>query len=404
MANRYVLIGGGMAADAAAKAIREADPSGSVTLVTAEGDAPYRRPHLSKALWNGGDVAKAMLGTADRGVDVVTGRRATGIDTAARRVVLDGGEALDYDQLLIATGARARELPGLPAGGPVVAYRTLADYRAARERSGEARRALVVGGGFVGAELAAGLTNVGTEVHMVFPEEGIGAARFPRALGLALNERYRGHGVGVHAGATVERAERRGECVRARLSDGYEGEFDLVAVGIGAQPNVELVRSAGLPAEDGVSVDAALRVLGPDGRPVPGVFAAGDVASFPWPRPLARSRIEHEDAAVTMGAHAGRQMAAAARGEEPVPYEHLPFFYSDLFSDGYEAVGRLDGRLETCEDWRRPLEEGVVYYLDGGRVVGVLLWNTWGQVDAARELLLADEPVDSSSLRGRLPA
>src|SRR5690606_16353638 len=114
MANRYVLIGGGLAADAAAKAIREADPEGSVTLVTAEGDAPYRRPHLSKALWSGGDVAKALLGTAGHGVDVITGRRATTLDTAARRVVLDGGDALDYDQLLIATGARARALPGLP--------------------------------------------------------------------------------------------------------------------------------------------------------------------------------------------------------------------------------------------------------------------------------------------------
>src|SRR5690606_6765190 len=119
---------------------------------------------------------------------------------------------------------------------------------------------------------------------------------------------------------------------------------------------------------------------------------------------LGRSRIEHEDAAVTMGAHAGRQMVAAARGEEPAPYEHLPFFYSDLFADGYEAVGRLDARLETVEDWRRPYEEGVVYYLEGDRVVGVLLWNTWGQVDAARELVLADVPVDLSSLVGRLPA
>lgn len=404
MANRYVLIGGGLAADAAAKAIREADPEGSVTLVTAEGDAPYRRPHLSKALWSGGDVAKALLGTAGHGVDVITGRRATTLDTAARRVVLDGGDALDYDQLLIATGARARALPGLPAEGPVVAYRTLADYRLARERSGEGRRALVVGGGFVGAELAAGLKNAGTEVHVVFPEKGIGANRFPEALGQALNERYRGRGVSVHAGATVESAERRGECVRARLTDGFEAEFDLVAVGIGVEPNVDLARSAGLRVEDGVVVDSALRALGPDGRPVPGVFAAGDVASFPWPRPFPRSRIEHEDAAVTMGAHAGRQMAAAARGEDPAPYEHLPFFYSDLFDDGYEALGRMDARLETFEDWKRPLEEGVVYYLDGGRVVGVLLWNTWGQVDAARDLILADERVTAAELRGRLPA
>jgi len=404
MANRYVLVGGGMAADAAAKAIRQGDPEGSVTLVTAEAEGPYRRPHLSKALWTGGEVAKALLGTAERGVHVLTGRVATALDAAARRLELDGGEVLEYDQLLIATGARARTLPGMPAAGPVVAFRTLADYRVARARSGEGRRALVVGGGFVGAELAAGLSQVGTEVHMAFPEAGIGAGRFPAGLAAALNERYRSRGVAVHAGARVESWAPAGACVKVRLTDAHEAEYDLVALGVGVEPNVELARAAGLAVADGVQVDRALRVLDAEGRPVPGVFAAGDVASFPWPRPLGRSRIEHEDAAVTMGAHAGRQMVAAARGEEPAPYEHLPFFYSDLFADGYEAVGRLDARLETVEDWRRPYEEGVVYYLEGDRVVGVLLWNTWGQVDAARELVLADVPVDRASLVGRLPA
>lgn len=405
MANRYVLIGGGMAADAAAKAIKAADPAGAVTLVTSEGYAPYRRPHLTKALWNGGAVEKALLGTAQHGVEVLTGRVATGVDTAARRVTLEGGEELEYDQLLIATGVTARTLPGLPAGGPVVAYRTMADYATARERAGEGRRALVVGGGFVGAELAAGLRSVGTEVHIAFPEAGIGAGRFPGSLASALNERYRQRGVTVHTGVKVAGAQRAGACVRVRLTDGYEGEYDLVAVGVGVEPNVDVARSAGLLVDDGVVVDGSLRAVAPDGRPVAGVFAAGDVASFAWPGPFGRGRVEHEDAAVTMGAHAGRQMVAQARGEEPAPYEHLPFFYSDLFSDGYEAVGRLDGRLRMVEDWKRPFEEGVVYYLDGDRVVGVLLWNTWGQVDAAREVIMADQPIaDESSLIGRLPA
>jgi 3-phenylpropionate/trans-cinnamate dioxygenase ferredoxin reductase subunit len=405
MSHRYVLVGGGMAADAAAKAIRAADPQGAVTLVTAEPDAPYRRPHLSKALWSGGAEAKAFLGTAGHGVEVMTGRAVTGIDTRAHRVTLEDGQALEYDQLLIAAGARARRLPGLPEEGPVVAYRSFADYRLARSRAGEGRRTLVVGGGFVGAELAAGLAAAGTAVHMAFPETGLGAGRFPAGLAEALTERYRARGVDVHAGTKLDAAERSGECVRVRLTDGFEAEFDLVALGVGVEPNVELARAAGLRVEDGVVVDAALRVIDDSGSPVPGVFAAGDVASFPWPRPLGRSRVEHEDAAVTMGAHAGRQMVAQARGEEPAPYEHLPFFYSDLFSDGYEAVGRLDGRLRMVEDWKRPFEEGVVYYLDGDRVVGVLLWNTWGQVDAAREVIMADQPIaDESSLIGRLPA
>ncbi len=403
MAHRYVLVGGGIAADAAARSIRAADPAGTVVLVTAEADGPYRRPHLSKALWNGGDLAKAYLGTAERGVEVLTGTRVQHVDTAARRVELSGGGGLSYDQLLLATGARARRLPGLPDGPAVVAYRSLEDYRAARERAGEGKRALVVGGGFVGSELAAGLARAGTEVHMAFPEQAVGAGRFPAGLAAAVTERYEARGVRVHAGATVESARSSGGGVFVALTDGCAADFDLVAVGIGAEPNVELAEAAGLQVDGGVVVDAELRALGEDGAPVPGVFAAGDVASFPWPVPFRRSRIEHEDAAFTMGAHAGRQMAAATAGRDLEPYGHLPFFYSDLFDDGYEALGTLDGRLETVEDWRRPHEEGVVYYLDRGRLVGVLLWNTWGQVDAARDLVSAGAPVEPSGLMGRLP-
>ena len=152
MPNRYVLVGGGLAADAAAKAIRSADPQGNITLVTAEEVGPYRRPHLTKALWNGGTLDKAMLNTHKHGVEQLTGRTATAIDTGSKVVALDDGRELPYDQLLIATGAHARTLPGLPAGGPVVAYRSLADYHQARSRSGPGKKALVIGGGFVGAE------------------------------------------------------------------------------------------------------------------------------------------------------------------------------------------------------------------------------------------------------------
>ncbi|HEX7000533.1 MAG TPA: FAD/NAD(P)-binding oxidoreductase [Trueperaceae bacterium] len=403
MPNRYLLVGGGLAADAAAKSIRSADPDGSITLVTAEEVGPYRRPHLTKALWNGGTLDKAMLDTQKYGVKELTGHAATAIDTGSKVVSLDDGRELPYDQLLIATGASARSLPGLPPGGPIVAYRSLADYHTARSRSGPGKKALVVGGGFVGAELAAGLVNAGTEVHMAFPEDGLGANRFPAGLSKAVTDRYVERGVTVRPGVLVKSAEVRGDQAEVTLSDGTSGVYDLVAVGVGAAPNLDLARAAGLSSNGGIDVDRALRVLDASGRPVPGVFAAGDVASFPWPEPLSRSRIEHEDAAVQMGQHAGRQMVAAAAGTSPADFDHLPFFYSDLFSDGYEAVGILDGRLELVEDWKTPNSEGVVYYLDGGKVVGVMLWNTWGQVDAARELILANERVEPASLQGRLP-
>lgn len=403
MPNRYLIVGGGLAADSAAKAIRSADPEGVVTLVTAEGDGPYRRPHLSKALWNGGTLDKAMLDTAKHGVELIAGRTATSLDTEHRTVALDDGRQVPYDQLLLATGASARTLPGLAVGGPIVAYRSLDDYRTASSRSGEGKTALVVGGGFVGAELAAGLANAGTEVHMAFPEAGLGANRFPEGLSRAVTDRYVERGVNVHPGVLVQSAEVKGDRAAVTLSDGTTGAYDLVAVGVGAAPNVELARSAGLQVDNGVVVDRGLRALDVSGEPVPGVFAAGDVAAFPWPEPFTRSRIEHEDAAVQMGRHAGLQMVAGARGEAPTQFDHFPFFYSDLFSDGYEAVGTLDGRLSLVEDWKSPNSEGVVYYLNGDKVVGVLLWNTWGQVDAARDLILANERVEPGSLVGRLP-
>ena len=163
--------------------------------------------------------------------------------------------------------------------------------------------------------------------------------------------------------------------------------------GLGIVPNVELARQAGLAVSDGIEVDERLRTSRPE------IYAAGDVAQFPSPALGKRMRVEHEDNANTMGKIAGQNMAGADQ-----PYEHLPFFYSDLFDLGYEAVGDVDARHETVVDWKAEFREGVVYYLDGGRVRGVLLWNTWGQVDAARALIAEPGPFRPEQLKGRLPA
>jgi NADPH-dependent 2,4-dienoyl-CoA reductase/sulfur reductase-like enzyme len=170
-----------------------------------------------------------------------------------------------------------------------------------------------------------------------------------------------------------------------------------VIAGIGVTPNVELARQAGLMtdngmADNGIEVDAALRTSAPD------IYAAGDVANFANPALGIRLRVEHEDNANTMGRMAGRSMAGSAES-----YDHLPFFYSDLFDMGYEAVGQVDSGLEVVADWREPHREGVLYYLRGGRVRGVLLWNVWGQVDAARRLIAEPGPFRPEDLHGRLP-
>ncbi|MCC6309581.1 MAG: FAD-dependent oxidoreductase [Trueperaceae bacterium] len=395
-----------MTGDAAAKAIRRGDPGGSLLLIGEEAVAPYKRPPLSKGLWKGGDEAKVDLGTLARGGDVRLGTRATGLDLAHRTLTLADGTEVGYERLLLATGARARELPGLPSGGPVVAFRHLTDYHVARARSGPGRVAAVIGGGFIGAELAAALTQAGTEVHMVFPEAELGANRFPAELAARIGANYRARGVTLHRNMRVASAKVTDAAATLTLDDGTTVRADLVVVGIGAVPNDQLAKAAGLRVDDGIWVDDRLRAAraGDDDRDgsALGVYAAGDVANFAFPGFVRRTRIEHEDNAYAMGAAAGRQMVASVTGAESAPFSHLPFFYSDLFDDGYEAVGALDARLDVVADWLEPGRSGVFYYLDGGTVRGVLLWNTWGLVDAARDLILADATVAPSELKGRL--
>jgi NADPH-dependent 2,4-dienoyl-CoA reductase/sulfur reductase-like enzyme len=368
---RYLIVGGGMSGHAAAAAIRELDQDGVVTMLAGEGERPYARPPLSKGLWLGKPEEKVFLPEVP-GLDLRSACRAVALDLAGREVRDDRGETHRYDALLLATGGTPRRLPF--GGDRVVYFRTLADYRRLRAVAG--RRVAVVGGGFIGSELAASLAATGKEVTMVFPEAGVGARAYPAELSASVTRTFEEKGVRVLAGQTVAAIEPRGEATAVRTGGGAEILADAVVAGLGIEPDTSLARAAGLRCSDGIEVDAALETS------APGVFAAGDVARFPSDALGERVRVEHEDAALSQGRTAGRNMAGA--GER---YLHLPFFYSDMFDLGYEAVGRLDARLETVASWKTPFREGVVYYLEGDRVRGVLLWGVFGQVDAARELV-----------------
>ena len=386
----YLIVGGGMAADAAARGIREVDQGRDIGLLSEEPDAPYSRPPLSKGLWKGDALESVWRRTDEVGVTLHLGKRVTRLDPAARQVTDHRGATYGYRKLLLATGARPKRL--VAGGEDVVYFRTLADYRRVRELADKRKRFAILGGGFIGSELAAALANAGCKVTMLFPEPGIGARTFPLDLSRHVNAFYEAKGVQLLAGQSVIGLVKKGRSYAVRTLSGADAPADLVVAGIGVQPNVELAEAAGLAVENGIAVDDRLRA-GPD------VFAAGDLASVPSAVLGRRVRVEHEDAALTMGRFAGRAMAGADDG----PYSHLPFFYSDLFDLGYEAVGDLDPRLLTVSDWKDPFREGVVYYLEGGRVRGVLLWNTRGQVDAARRLLAEPGPFDAGRLRGRLP-
>jgi 3-phenylpropionate/trans-cinnamate dioxygenase ferredoxin reductase subunit len=386
----YLIIGGGMAGDAAVRGIREVDEHGSIGMLCAESHPPYNRPPLSKGLWKGQPEEQLWRRTHEQGCTVHLQRRAASLDPAGRTVIDAQGERYTYDRLLLATGGSPRHLPF--GGEQVIYFRTYDDYRRLREHSGPGRRAAVIGGGFIGSEIAAALAMQGTAVVMLFPEEGIGARLFPASLSRFLNDYYREKGVDVRPGTTAAGFEPKGRGGVLHTQDGQRLEVDVVVAGIGITPSTALAEAAGLRVDNGIVVDEQLRTSRPD------IFAAGDVANFPNPV-LGRLRVEHEDNANTMGTAAGRNMAG--KGE---PYRHLPFFYSDLFDLGYEAVGDLDSRLQTVEDWKEPYREGVVYYLRDGRVRAVLLWNVWEQVEHARALIASPGTVTPKDLQGRLPA
>lgn len=387
---KYLIIGGGMTADAAIEGIREVDPSGSIVLVGSEPHPPYNRPPLTKALWKGQPFDSVWRRTTRDGVDLRLGRTVVALDVEDRQATDDAGTTYTWENVLLATGGSPRRFDR--GDDRVIYYRTLDDYTHLRALTEHGRRFAVIGAGFIGSEIAAALAMNGKDVVLLFPGECIGARIYPRDLALFLNNFYREKGVDVQPGQRVAGVAAEGAKTRVRTESGLDVLVDGVIAGLGIEPNVALARAARLEVGDGIVVDELLRAGHPS------VYAAGDVAAFYNPALGSRIRVEHEDNANTAGKTAGRNMAGASE-----PYHHLPFFYSDLFELGYEAVGDLDARLETVADWKEPNREGVVYYLRNGRVRGVLLWNTWEQVDAARRLIANPGPFRPQDLKGRLP-
>ena len=380
-----------MTGDAAARGIRELDPDGSIGMISGEANKPYARPPLTKGMWKGRPFERIWRGTESLNVDINLGRQATGIDPAAKRVSDDQGEEYAYDKLLLATGGSPVRLPF--GDGKIIYYRTLGDYLHLRKLTETAQNFLVIGGGFIGSEIAAALTMQGKQVTMVFLDNSIGELVYPPDLSHFLNDFYRKKGVELAPGEAVSSLEEDGGSLVVRTRGGRAFRVDGVVAGIGIRPNVALARSAGLQVENGIVVDDHQRASAPD------IYAAGDVAMFPHKSLGKLVRVEHEDNALSMGKQAGRNMAGADEA-----YTHAPYFYSDLFELGYEAVGELSSKMQTVSDWQEPFQKGVIYYLDGGRVRGVLLWNVWKKLKEAAALLDEPGPFKPEELRGKIKA
>ncbi len=382
---KYLLIGGGMTADAAAKGIRKIDENGSIGLFSMDSDPPYKRPLLSKGLWKGKPFDSIWRHTEEARVQQYLGRKIISVDPDQLVARDDQGNEYKAEKVLLATGGTPRRLPY--GGDAIIYYRDLKDYRRLSELAATRKDFVVIGGGFIGAEIAAALAMNGKKASMVFPEAGIGARVYPHDLSQFLNDFYRRKGVEVLAGEMLSGLTSREDHHVIRTESGRELLADGIVAGIGIEPNLELAKALGLKIGNGVQVDRYLLTSHPK------IYAAGDVAEFHNPALNKRIRLEHEDTAVSMGHQAGRNMAGA--GE---PFDYLPYFYSDLFELGYEAVGELDSRLKTAADWAEPFKKGIIYYFRDDRICGVLLWNVWDKVPAARELIAQPGPFKAGDL------
>jgi NADPH-dependent 2,4-dienoyl-CoA reductase/sulfur reductase-like enzyme len=383
---RLVVVGASLAGFRAAEELRALGHDGPIALVGDEPHRPYERPPLSKQILAGTqDVERAAIHPATGSVDDLDldwhlGAPATGLDLAARRVLLAGGAEVPFDGLVIATGATPRRLPGTDHLAGVHTLRTLDDCLAIRAAlDASPRRVVVVGAGFIGAEVAATCRGLGLEVSLV---EAL-PVPLERALGVEMGavmaDVHRDHGVDVRLGVGVVAIEGGTRVERVRLTDGTLLDADLVVVGVGVVPSTDWLEGSGLTLDNGVLCDETCAAA-------PGVVAAGDVARWPNATFGEVMRVEHWDNAVEMGAHAARTLLAGP--EAARPYAPVPWFWSDQYDRKVQLAGRSGAGDEVAVvagsvDERR----FVAFYGRAGRLVGVLGMNQPAKVARWRALV-----------------
>ncbi|XP_058631487.1 apoptosis-inducing factor 1, mitochondrial isoform X2 [Onychostoma macrolepis] len=457
----YLLIGGGTASFAAARSIRARDPGARVLIVTEESDLPYMRPPLSKELWFSDDpkaietlrfkqwngkersiyfqpasfyVSPADLAKVENGgVAVLTGRKVVHMDVRGNKVKLSDGAEISYEKCLIATGGVPRNLQVIDRAGEEVMKRTtlfrkIEDFRSLEKISREVKSITIIGGGFLGSELACALgrrsTDLGFEVIQMFPEKGNMGKVLPEYLSNWTTEKVRKEGASVITDAVVKNVSYKNGKLEIKLKDGRLIKTDHIVAAVGLEPSVELAKSAGLEVDSdfgGYRVNSELQARS-------NIWVAGDAACF-YDINLGRRRVEHHDHAVVSGRLAGENMTGASK-----PYWHQSMFWSDLGPDvGYEAIGIVDSSLPTVGVFAKatakdtpkaateqsgtgirseseteavagvlkaettatppPIQQkedygkGVIFYLRDQVVVGIVLWNVFNRMPIARKII-----------------
>jgi 3-phenylpropionate/trans-cinnamate dioxygenase ferredoxin reductase component len=390
---RVVIVGGGGTGDYAAFTLRKKGFEGEIVILSADADRPYDRPYLSKEFIRGEvDVTKVFLHEeadyAKERIDLRLGERVSGGSLAERRLKLAAGGEEPFDVLILGLGGTPRRLPGIPEADNVLTLRSLRDSRTIRDALDGARRLLLIGAGFIGAEVAASARKLGKDVLIV---EAL-PVPLQRALGRDVGEIYagihRGKGVDVRTNTKVDSWHTDGRGVTGvSLSDGTHEEADLVLVAVGIEPNLDLPKALKLPIDGGgVRVDEGLRAA-------ENVYVGGDVALHPHPvlgRPI---RVEHWEVAKNHGRGIG---AAVAGGD--TPYTKLPYFWSDQYDVTLEYRGQASG--DDTAVWRGDREglKFTVFYLRDGRVEGVLSMNDSKTNELGGKLVEGRQKVDASAL------
>ena len=390
--SRIVVIGGGAGSAAAVAELRKLGFDGSLTLVSAENTVPYERPPLSKGflLGTSGQVpVKDAAWYEQASVELILGSRATRLDLAARTVTLSGGAVLGYDQLLLATGVRPRVLPGLDGDG-VCYLRTGEDAAALRDRMTAAGHVAVLGGGFIGCEVAAAAIRLGKRATILEALPNL----LHRALGPELADVvagiHRNEGVDVRTGQQVLGIRPRRGGVRISTAVG-DVDADVLVVGVGTVPNTELAEQAGLPAGHGIEVDECFATA------APGIYAIGDVAAQHLPGHGRRVRVEHHDTAIRHGRVAARNMLGQRE-----PFGDVHWFWSDQFDHTISSAGLIPGSDGPGElVIRGSLEQRSfsAFSLDGDRVRAVIALNRPRDVLDARRLIARDHSATAAQLR-----
>jgi 3-phenylpropionate/trans-cinnamate dioxygenase ferredoxin reductase component len=389
----HVIVGASLAGAKAAETLRQEGFDGRVVLIGAEDARPYERPPLSKDYLRG-EVGREKVYVHDEGfyaahgIELRLGRTAASIDTSRGELVLDGGERLRYDRLLLTTGAEPRRLsfPGAELDG-VLYLRSVQDSDALRARLDRGGAVVVVGAGWIGAEVAASARQRGLEVTVLDPL----SVPLERVMGVEVGAIYRDihtdHGTRMLMGTGVEAFEGHRAVERVRTSDGRELECDFVVVGLGVQPRVALAVQAGIAVDNGILVDEHLQTS------LPGVFAAGDVANAHHPFYGERIRIEHWANALNQGPAAARSMLG-----QSAAYARLPYFFSDQYDVGMEYTG-------FARSWDRVVFRGdpatrefVAFWLVEGRVVAGMNVNVWDVTDPIKRLISERVAVDERRL------